>query len=259
MRFSFAAVMAIALALWAGCGYVTPKAGSNGADEVMANAPHYDAFSNSAAPPPPPSATDSGGPRVITDLSVVSNATTVGALNGSQHEAFVQTQRAGAPQAAVTQYNIDRFYLAHPAIEMDEEENAKLAGDVTLLNQKAARFPEFSYQMLNRTLPIAQKLAAAKLDGRQLPAGIKPIILTATLSPNGKLVDISIEQHSGVAAVDHIMIDACKSGLWGMNPPSEAAAPDQSYRVHFEGAIYNYSFDRYGEYSYITHVGVGLL
>ena len=227
----------------------------------MASTPHYNAFSNSDAPPPPPppASANSGEPRVVTDLSQVSSAATTASLNGSQHEAFVKTQAAGAPQAAVTQYNIDRFYLAHPATEVDEGENAKLPGDVTLLNRKAARFPEFSYQMLNRTLPIAQKMAVSKLNGQQLPADIKPIILTATLTPNGKLTDLAIEQHSGVASVDHVMIDACKSGLWAMNPPAAAADPDHTYRVHFEGAIYNYSFDRYGQYSYITHVGIGLL
>jgi hypothetical protein len=257
MRFRFAAVTATALALLAGCGtYPTQKAGSGGA---MASAPHYNAFSNSAAPPPPPAFADSGEPRVITDLSQVSSATTAASLSGSQDEAFAKTQAAGAPQAAVMQYNIDRFYLAHPVVEADEGQNAKLAGDVTLLNRKAARFPEFTYQMLNRTLPIAQKMAVSKLNGEQLPTDIKPIILTATLTPDGKLTDIAIEQHSGVAAVDHLMIDACKSGLWAMNPPTAAADPDRRYRVHFEGAIYNYSFDRYGQYSYITHVGIGLL
>ena len=158
-------------------------------------------------------------------------------------------------------YDIDRFYLARQPIAMDpQDEGVKpLHGDVTLLNKKATRYPEFSYQMLNRTLPVAEKSAAAKLNGQQLPGDLERVILTATLTPTGRLSDIAIEQHSGVAAVDHIMIDACKQGLWAMNPPAEAAGPDKNYRVHFEGVIYNYSFDRHGQYSYITHIGVGLL
>jgi len=227
----------------------------------MESTPHYDALSDAGGPPPPAAAAASdGGPRVITDLSQVSRAAIAEPLSsGSQREAFVKTQEMGAPQAAVTQYNLDRFYLAHPAVEVDHQDNTKLVGDVTLLNQKAARFPEFSYQMLNRMLPVAQKMAVSKLDARQLPMDIKPVILTATLTANGKLADIAIEQHSGVAAVDHIMIDACKSGLWAMNPPEDAADADHTYRVHFEGGIYNYNFDRYGQYSYVTHMGVGLL
>jgi hypothetical protein len=198
---------------------------------------------------------------VITDLSQVSTATTAAPVNGSQQEAFIRTERVSGSQAEVTRYDIDRFYLAQQPFELDprQETAVKFKGDVTLLNKKAVRYPEFSYQMLNRTLPVAERMAATTLAGRELPSDIKRVILTATLTPSGRLSDLAIEQHSGTAVIDRIMIDACKQGLWAMNPPVQAAAPDKSYQVHFEGVIYNYSYDREGQYTYITHIGVGLL
>lgn len=239
--------------------------GFNRADYLSGNIPNdatedtsnYNPFRTSAAPPPPPVAS-SDGPHVITDLSQISKAPVAGAANPGEQQAFIETESAKAPLSEVTQYNLDRFYLSHPPIEIDAV-GIKPRGDVTLLNKKAARFPEFSYPMLNRTLPLAQKLGQAALDGREIPGDLKPVILTVTLSPIGHPTDIAIEQHSGVAAIDHVMIDACKQGLWAMNPPVAAAQPDQAYKLRFEGVIYNYSYNRYGQYSYITHIGLGVL
>ena len=134
---------------------------------------------------------------------------------------------------------------------------SSLHGDITLLNKKAAHYPEFSYPMLNRTLPLAEKLGRHRSTDRQLPPTSEAGDSHRDLSPIGHPTDIAIEQHSGVAAVDHAMIDACKQGLWAMNPPAEAARPDQNYKLRFEGVIYNYSYNRYGQYSYITHIGLG--
>jgi hypothetical protein len=149
---------------------------------------------------------------VITDLSEVSTATTAAPINGSEQEAFIKTERVSGSQAEVTRYDIDRFYLAQQPFELDprQETAVKFKGDVALLNKKAVRYPEFSYQMLNRTLPVAEKMAATTLAGRELPSDIKRVILTATLTPTGRLSDLAIEQHSGTAVIDQIMIDACK-------------------------------------------------
>ncbi|HTT75715.1 MAG TPA: hypothetical protein VMF50_06990 [Candidatus Binataceae bacterium] len=263
MRLIVAALVLTALISPAGCGIdATPKTSSGPNNLTMGNLPQHNAFVDSeAAPPAPPTAPNSGGPRVITDLSQLSSAPTAAPMNSAEEKAFIKTETASGTQAEVTRYNIDRFYLAQQPFELDprQETAVKFKGDVTLLNKKAARYPEFSYEMLNRTLPVAERMAAATLGGRELPSGIRPVILTATLTPTGRLSDIAIEQHSGVADVDHIMIDACKQGLWGMNPPAAAAALDKSYKVHFEGVVYNYSYNRYGVYTYITHIGVGLL
>jgi hypothetical protein len=79
------------------------------------------------------------------------------------------------------------------------------------------------------------------------------------MTSEGKLTDLAIEQHSGLGTVDRIMIEACKKGLWAMNPPQAALASDGMFRMRFEGAIYNYSYDLQGNYKYITHLGLALM
>jgi hypothetical protein len=261
MRLSVEALGLIALIVLSGCGFDAVNRATSNSNNAPGSMPQNNAFVNSDAAPPPPTVENADSPRVITDLSQVSTAATVAPINRGEQEAFIKTETVSGTQAEVTRYDIDRFYLAQQPIELNarEETAVKFKGDVTLLNKKATRYPEFSYQMLNRTLPLAERLAAATLSGRELPSDIRRVILTATLTPSGRLSDLAIEQHSGVAAVDQIMIDACKQGLWAMNPPIDAAAPNKSYEVHFEGVIYNYSYDREGVYSYITHIGVGLL
>lgn len=261
MRLSIEALGLIALIVLSGCGFDAMNKATSSSNNAIGSMPQHNAFVNSDAVPPPPTAVNVDSPRVITDLSQVSTAVTAAPINSGEQEAFIKTETVSGTQAEVTRYDIDRFYLAQQPFELDpqEETAVKFKGDMTLLNKKATRYPEFSYQMLKRTLPLAEKLAASTLGGRELPSDIKRVILTATLTSSGRLSDLAIEEHSGVAAVDQIMIDACKQGLWAMNPPLEAAAPDKSYEVHFEGVIYNYSFDREGVYTYITHIGVGLL
>jgi hypothetical protein len=259
MRLIAVVLVLAAMILLAGCdGFDQAYLSGNSPNDATEDSPHYSPFSNSAAPPPPPVSSNSDGPRVITDLSQISSAPAPGPMNPGEQQAFIKTETAKAPLAEVTQYNLDRFYLASQPFEFDQL-GAKPHGDITILNKKAARFPEFSYPMLNRTLPLAEKLGQAALDQRELPNDLKPVILTVTLSPIGHPVDIAIEQHSGVAAIDHAMIDACKQGLWAMNPPPAAAQPDQTYKLRFEGVIYEYSYNRYGQYTYITHIGLGVL
>ena len=86
--------------------------------------------------------------------------------------------------------------------------------------------------MLNRTLPLAEELSRAvarHAGSRSTSSGdsdrdLKPIRHPA-ISRSSSIW--------GLPAVDQIMIDACKQGLWAMNPPVEAAQPDQSYEVRF--------------------------
>ena len=154
--------------------------------------------------------------------------------------------------------NLNRLYLSkqHSMVHGGE---ARAAGDRTLLNDKAHQFSEFSYAMLNQTLVVAQELEAQQLQDHKLPDEIKPVILIAIMTPDGKLTDLSIEQHSGVGAVDRLIIEACKKGLWARNPPAAARADDGNYRLRFEAAVNNYSYDVEGNYSYITHIRLALL
>src|SRR4029077_14766121 len=99
--------------------------------------------------------------------------------------------------------NLEHLYLSqqHSAVHGGE---ARGAGDRTLLNAKARQFPEFSYALLTQPLVAAQKLEIKNLEEHQFPDEIKPMILIAVMTPEGKLTDIAVEQHSGVGAVDRL-------------------------------------------------------
>jgi hypothetical protein len=203
------------------------------------------------------------GTRMITNLSQVSSApSAIPSINKQNLVSGAAALHDGtAPSSNKAQdladSNLEHLYLSkQQSLIHGGEERA--GGDRMLLNAKARKFPEFSYALLNQTLVAAQELEAAKLEEHKLPDEIKPMILIAVMTPEGKLTDIAIEQHSGVGVVDRIIIDACKKGLWTMNPPQAALAEDGMFRMHIVGAVANYSYDREGNYHYITHVGLAL-
>jgi len=246
------AIRIAAITLLAGCGVLNSQAKNS--NQTSNQGPHT---AVAAATP------SDEGTRVITNLSQLSSAPspipsieTQNLLSGaaSLHEA------TSVPNDAQNQAdtNLEHLYLSkqHSGINGGE---ARAPGDRTLLNAKARKFAEFSSAMLNQTLVVAQDLEAQKLQQHRLPDEIKPVILTALMTPEGKLTDLAIEQHSGTGTVDRIIIDACEKGLWAMNPPQAALASDGMYRMRIEGAIYNNSYDLQGNYSYITHLGLALL
>jgi hypothetical protein len=210
-------------------------------------------------------ATSNEGTRVITNLSQLSSApSTLPSMNAQNLVSGAETLHdETTPPANDAQSHagrtLDHLYLSEQRSSMVHGGEARAAGDRTLLNDKARQFPEFSYAMLNQTLVAAQELEARQLQDHKLPDEIKPVILTAVMTPDGKLTDISVEQHSGVGTVDRILIGACKKGLWAMNPPPAARADDGNYRIRFEGVVNNYSYNVEGDYKYITHIGLALL
>ncbi len=202
------------------------------------------------------------GTRVITNLDQLSSAPSAVPVDNAQSlfGAPVAT-RDSAPHSDIAQNRADRnfeqFYLSQQQ-SVVHGGHTEARGSRTLLNAKARQFPEFSYAMLNQLLAAAQKLESKKLAGRQLPDEIKPMILTALMTPQGRLTDLDIEQHSGVGTVDRIIIDACKKGLWAMNPPRAALASDGRYRMRVEVLVKGYPYDYQGDYRYVTNVGLAL-
>ncbi len=203
------------------------------------------------------------GTRVITNLSQLSSApSAIPSINAQNLVSRAAALHATAPSPNQAQNladsNLEHLYLSkqHSVVHGGE---ARAAGDRTLLNAKARQFAEFSYALLNQTLVAAQELEASKLEAHKLPDEIKPMIVTAVMTPEGKLTDIAVEQHSGLGTVDRIIIDACKKGLWTMNPPKAALADDGMFRMRIEGVVNNYSYDLEGNYHYITHLGLALL
>lgn len=193
---------------------------------------------------------------MITDLSQLSTAHTVPTFAPGAVLATPQPPPI-SPNAAV-QHNIERFYASNPdALRYSDE--APPPGDTRLLNPKARKFAEFSYALLHQTITIEQASEKKYLKQRKLPTNLRPVILIATMTPNGKLTDLAIDQQSGDQTIDKMVIEACKKGLWSRNPPSGALTADGVFRLRVEASINNYSFDRNDNYTYDTHLALGIL
>jgi hypothetical protein len=203
--------------------------------------------------------TPSDEPRTVTDLSQISSAEAVRApmvqLNSPDSSAVESTRNPNV----IVQQNIERLFVSNLNQLGYREGRADAPGDTTLLNDKARRFSEFSYQLLNQTLTAARNIEPDRLAGRKLPEDIAPMVLTAVMGSDGRLTEISIESHSGDHQVDQIIIDSCKQGLWSRNPPQQALGSDGMYRVRIRGYIRAYSFDLQGRYKYETELALGIL
>jgi len=198
-----------------------------------------------------------GEPRAITDLDQISTAPATVAPAARLHSSeavAVKTQ----PNVTVQQ-NIERLFVSNLGQLRYREGRADAPGDTALLNDKARKFSEFSYQLLNQTLAAARTIEPDRLTGRALPNDISPMVLTAVLDAAGRLTEISIESHSGDHQVDQIIIDSCKKGLWSRNPPGQAIDTDGVYRVRIRGYIRAYTFNLKGEYKYETEFGLAML
>ena len=212
---------------------------------------------NNAAPTAqtPP---DFDEPRNVTDLSQISSAPAV-------HPPMPQLNMPDSSgdstsnTKATVQNNIERFFVSNVNQLRYHEGPAEAPGDTALLNDKARKFSEFSYQLLNQTLSAARSIEPDRLAGRKLPMDIAPMVLTAVMDSQGRLTEISIESHSGDHQVDQIIIDSCKQGVWSRNPPEQALGMDGMYRVRIRGYIRAYSVDRAGQYKYETKFGLGVL
>jgi hypothetical protein len=202
---------------------------------------------------------NSGEPQTVTDLSQISSAP---AVQGQMPQLNLpDSPAADAPRNpnATVQENIERLFVSNLDQLRYHEGRAPAPGNVTLLNDKARQFSEFSYQLLNQTLTAARAIEPDRLEGRKLPIDIAPMVLTAMMDSKGRLKDISIDSHSGDHQVDQIIIDSCKQGLWSRNPPEQARDADGTYRIRIKGYIRAYSFDLKGRYKYETEFGLGIL
>jgi hypothetical protein len=165
---------------------------------------------------------------------------------------------AGDSNAAI-QANIDRYYGSETNHPTYGPGPVRPPGDAILGNQKAEQYGDFTYVLARRTLDAAQDLETDKLSQRKMRDDLHPVVLTAVMDPVGRLTEIVIDQHSGDEAVDQIFIAACKKALWSRNPPPGARADNDTYRLRISGKVTNYTFDRYGKYTYKTQVELSLL
>jgi hypothetical protein len=127
------------------------------------------------------------------------------------------------------------------------------------MNLKAAQFGEFSGDLLDQLWgQVRLRETDDDIARLKLPDNLQPVILTATLAPDGKLQEIVIDQRSGKAIIDKLFIDACKKSIWTHNPPKAAALPNGTYQVRIEGRIENFA-SQSNRWTFKTYMGIAVL
>ena len=196
-------------------------------------------------------------PQVVTDLTRLSTAST-SALAPQPPELPVAAPAESHRNASTNEVLTHKLAASAPATRYDAD-TTKLKGGSRLLNDKARQYANFADLLLAQTLKVAQIMAPEKLGQHRVPAELAATTLTAVMDSEGRLKEIVIEQHSGDLSVDKLFIEACKKGIWSRNPPPGARASDGTYRIRVEGIVYNTTYDRYGQYSYDTELGLSIL
>jgi hypothetical protein len=128
-----------------------------------------------------------------------------------------------------------------------------------LMNLKAAQFAGFSGSLLDKLWgQVRQRETDDDIVRLKLPDTLQPVVLTATLTPDGKLQEIVIDQRSGKAIIDKLFIDAAKKSIWTNNPPKAAALPNGTYQVRIEGRIENFA-NSGTRWTFKTYMGIAVL
>jgi hypothetical protein len=204
--------------------------------------------SNKPPPPPPP---DNSGPHVVTDLSSISSADAFDPFGHKGSEAANEIVRSadtgirGSAKSMGTERHVGDD--KHPGVER-------------LLNKKAAQYDMLSMRVMDQLFAAIEKLEDDDPVARlKLPRDLRPVIITGTLNRNGKLQELLIEQHSGVAAVDKMVVQACKRGLYINNPPPGALNPEGVYKVRLETRLENYASMDGETWEFKTYLGMALL
>jgi hypothetical protein len=205
---------------------------------------------------PPPPAPDSGSqPKLLSDLSSVSdvhiNPLAAHAApprgEGMLHDSSSDAVTAG-PRTFQTDPGISRV--------VGNEANP---GTVRLLNAKAAQFGDFSALILDRIYArLIEAERTEEISRTKLPTDIRPVVITAILNKKGTLTELILEQHSGKARIDQMMLDVCKKSIWYENPPVAALSTDGTYQLTIKLKMQNYASSDEHHWSFITDLGLGI-
>ena len=203
---------------------------------------------------PPPPAPDSGSqPKLLSNLNDVA-ATPVNPLAIDQvpkrGEGFL---RDSGPVTAGP-----RTYQTEPGISRVVGNDAN-PGTVRLLNGKAAKFGSFAEVILDRIYArLIEAERTEEISRIKLPTEIKAVVITAIMDKKGKLTELIVEQHSGRANIDQMMLDVCKNSIWYENPPVAALTGDGNYQLTIRLKLENYASSDETHWSFITDLGLGI-
>jgi hypothetical protein len=194
----------------------------------------------------------SESPKVLTSLSSLSSAKPIGPLNAQGAAIAKVIGTANATSLAAAKWT--------PLSTVRHVGNDQHPGEERLLNDKAARFDLVCIRVMDHLFAAMQALEATDPVVRiDVPADLKPVIVTGILNRHGQLKELILEQHSGQSAVDNMVIEACKKGLYIGNPPPQAMTPHGDYRVRIEARIESFGSTDHQHWLFKTYIGMALL
>ena len=207
----------------------------------------------SADAPPPPALGASAQPKILTNLNDVA-ATPVNPLAIDQ----VPQRGEGMILDHGPSSGGPRTFQAQPGMSRQVGPESNPA-TVRLLNAKAAQFGNFSGVILDRILArLLVEERSEEFSRGKLPDELKAVIITATLNKQGKLIELVLEQHSGRAKIDQMMLDVCKHSIWYENPPAAALSDDGTYKLTIKLKLENYASLDETHWSFITDLALGI-
>jgi hypothetical protein len=203
--------------------------------------------------PPEPAPGEVPAAKIVTDLSSVSSAT-IDPLGTSA----VPQRGEGLLHSEGGDSSSPRTFGAEPGLTRQAGTDTN-PGEQRLLNAKAAKFANFSQVILDRIfaqLQLAER--EEEISRTKLPTDIKPVVITAIMDRSGKLTELILEQHSGRARIDQMMIAVCKKAIWYRNPPPEALSGDGNYKLTVQCKLTNYASKDEAHWSFFTSLAVGI-
>ena len=205
---------------------------------------------------PPPPAPDAGPqPKLVSDLSTVSDAP-INPFASQPAPARGEGLLHDSSSDAVTAG--PRTYQTDPGISRVVGNEAN-PGTVRLLNTKAAQFGDFSDVILDRIYgSLIEAERSEEIARTKLPIDLRPVVITAILNKSGKLTELILEQHSGKAKIDKMMLDVCKKSIWYENPPAAAISDDGTYKLTIKLKMENYASSDEHHWSFTTDLGLGI-
>ena len=106
---------------------------------------------------------------------------------------------------------------------------------------------------------MAQLQRGENFSRLKLPTDTKWVVITGTMNDHGVLKEMVLDQHSGTAAVDKLVIAACKKGIYIHNPPPEALDTNGNYSVRIEARFENFASLDGEHWSFKTYLGLAIL
>ncbi|HQH26366.1 MAG TPA: energy transducer TonB [Oligoflexia bacterium] len=132
-------------------------------------------------------------------------------------------------------------------------------GEITLLNAKADQHAVFVRRVALQVFGALRKMSWAEVPHAQLRDARGFATVYATMSKDGKLLSVELDDSSGSQAFDRILVQAAKKGTWDQNPPPQAAAKDGVIHFVFQARTWvRFSGETYRESRWLL-LGTGLL